>query len=176
MPTFDSTPFLVGQIPTSCPDSTQDLPFSEILVVAGAARSGTIWIGQILDSSPEVAYRFQPFFSCAFQGRVKYDSSPAEWASFLRELYFTHDPFVLQQSRRNTGEYPIFAKSSQPRYLALKTCRYQYLLRLMLKHFPNLGLIATVRHPAAVINSWLRTPSEFPDGSDVAKEWRFGAC
>lgn len=176
MPTSDSTPSLLGEVRTNCAEVSQELPFTDIAVVAGAARSGTSWIGQILDSSPDVAYRFQPFFAYAFQGRVTCDSPPGEWASFLRELYFTRDPFVLQYLRRESGEYPTFAKHSRPRFLALKTCRYQYLLRSMLKYFGNQRLIGVVRHPAAVINSWLRTPSEFPVGMDVGSEWRFGAC
>lgn len=157
-------------------DGREHLPFSQLAVVAGVARSGTSWVGQILDSSPAVAYRFQPFFSYAFQGRVECDSTVDEWRTLLRDLYVTTDPFVLQAERRASQEYPTFAKEANPSCLALKTCRYQYLLSPLLKHIAMTQIVALVRHPCAVVNSWLNTRSEFPEGSDVRKEWRFGGC
>ena len=42
--------------------------YNKIILITGVARSGTSWIGQIIDSSPEVVYRFQPLFSYAFKG------------------------------------------------------------------------------------------------------------
>lgn len=176
MPTFASTQSCSLDRHLAPIADGDPLPFSHLAVVAGAARSGTSWIGQILDSSPDIAYRFQPFFAYAFQGRVARDSPRTDWVTFLRDLYHTEDPFVLQTQRRTTGEYPTFDKSDAPHCLAVKTCRYQYLLSPMLQHFPNLKLLAVIRHPAAVINSWLRTPSEFPAGADIRHEWRFGAC
>ena len=41
-----------------------------ITYLAGVARSGTSWLGQIFDSSPEVRYSFQPLFSYEFKNRV----------------------------------------------------------------------------------------------------------
>ncbi len=41
-----------------------DLP---IIGLHGAPRSGTTWIGQIFNSAPQVAFRFQPFFAHAFR-------------------------------------------------------------------------------------------------------------
>jgi len=37
-------------------------------------------------------------------------------------------------------------------------------------------MLGIVRHPGAVINSWLQNPKEFPPGSNPRTEWRFGAC
>lgn len=152
------------------------MSFESIAVVAGAARSGTSWLGQILDSSPQVAYRFQPFFSYAFKQFVDFDSPLDRWMEFFNALYRSDDEFLHQADKRRSGLYPVFQKDPAPRVLALKMNRYQYLLGPMLNVFPNLRLVPIVRHPAAVISSWTKNPKEFPPGSDVRKEWRFGSC
>ena len=41
--------------------------FDRIISIHGVPRSGTSWLGQILDSSPKVRYKFQPLFSYAFK-------------------------------------------------------------------------------------------------------------
>ena len=35
--------------------------FKDIVLVCGLARSGTSWLGKILDSDPDVLYRYEPF-------------------------------------------------------------------------------------------------------------------
>ena len=37
----------------------------------GVPRSGTSWFGELFNSSPRVAYRFQPLFSYAFKDAIK---------------------------------------------------------------------------------------------------------
>jgi len=150
--------------------------FDRVVVIAGVPRSGTSWLGEILNSSPDVAYRFQPIFSYAFKDAVAEDSDPAAFEDFFRDIYSSHDDFLLQRDKRETGLYPTFAKQSSPRCLVWKEARYQYLLAKMLRFFPHLKVVAIIRHPCAVMNSWLRNPKEFPAGCDPRTEWRFGAC
>lgn len=146
------------------------------VAVAGAARSGTSWLGQIFDSSPDVAYRFQPFFSYAFRDFVDVDSPRERWQEFFRQLSRSNDPFLLQCDKRQSGEYPNFPKADVPQLLAFKTCRFQYLLGPMLRQVRNARLVGIVRHPAGAIASWLANPKEFPAGADIRSEWRFGGC
>lgn len=148
--------------------------FKRVVVVAGAPRSGTSWLGQIIDSSPAVAYRFQPLFSYAFKGALGFDSEKADYDRFLRELYQSNDPFLLQTDKRKSGDYPTFEKAKTS-VLAFKTCRYQYLLPRMLEYW-NMRLVAIVRHPCGTINSWLKNPKEFPEGAVPKEEWRTGVC
>lgn len=150
--------------------------FEHIVVIAGIARSGTSWLGQIIDSSPDVAFRFQPLFSHAFKSVVNADSSKEEYEHFFKGIYQSNDEFLLQTDKRKAGLYPIFAKNENPRFLVFKKCRYQYLLGKMLYYFDNLKLVGIIRHPCGTINSWLKNPKEFPSGADPRKEWRFGAC
>jgi hypothetical protein len=150
--------------------------FKSIVTIAGVARSGTTWLGEILNSSPDVAYRFQPLFSYAFKNRVGINSTPAEYEKFLQELYESNDPFLLQADKRETGILPHFSKNDFPQFLVMKKARYHYLHIRFLNYFPNLKLLAIVRNPCAVLASWISNPKEFPIGSDPWLEWRLGAC
>jgi len=150
--------------------------FEHIIVVAGVARSGTSWLGQILDSSPDVLFRFQPLFSYAFKDAVYEDSTREEYLNFFEGIYNSSDDFLLQNDKRKADLYPSFQKNNAPAHLALKENRYHYLLPKMLQYFDNLKLLGIVRHPCGTLNSWLQNPKEFPAGADPRKEWRFGNC
>lgn len=150
--------------------------FQRVITIAGVARSGTTWLGEIFNSSPEVAYRFQPLFSYAFKDRVGINSTPAEYEAFLQELYQSNDPFLLQTDKRESGILPSFSKCDSPRFMVMKKARYHYLHIRFLSYIPNLRLLAIVRNPCAVLASWMSNPKEFPSGSDPWLEWRLGAC
>lgn len=172
----DSTCDSTSRLEPVSPENQQTPTWKSVVVVAGAPRSGTSWLGQIIESSPQVAYRFQPFFAYATRDRVTADSSRSEWFDFLHRLYRSSDGFLTQEDKRDTGEYPEFPTQTWPEVLAFKTCRFQYLLPTLLRFFDNAKLVPIMRHPAAVINSWISTPSEFPEGSDIEREWRVGRC
>jgi Sulfotransferase family len=176
MPTSDSICSSYAHNDIKMSHDVDTTRFSSIVVVAGAARSGTSWLGQIFDSSPDVAYRFQPFFSYAFRGFVEFDSSKERWKDFFQQLYTSQDPFLLQTDKRKSGEYPTFAKRESPRSLVIKTCRFQYLLSPLLHKLDNAKLVGIVRHPGGALASWLTNPKEFPPGAALEQEWRFGGC
>jgi len=150
--------------------------FEQVIVIAGVARSGTSWIGQIVDSSPDVIYRFQPLFSYAFKDSVNEDSTKDEYLHFFKGIYNSSDDFMLQIDKREANLYPVFQKRDSPSRLALKENRYHYLLPKMLQYFDNLKLLGVIRHPCGTLNSWLQNPKEFPPGADPRKEWRIGNC
>ena len=153
-----------------------DQPPAHVVVVAGVARSGTSWLGQLFDSHPQVVYRFQPFFSYAFRDRMHADSDTTSWRTFFRDVVASDDPFLTQQARRASGEYPVFSKATPSTHLVFKTCRFQYLLPNLLRKCPETRLVAVVRHPCAVLDSWRHTPSEFPNGAEFQREWREASC
>jgi hypothetical protein len=146
------------------------------LILAGVARSGTSWLGQIFDSSPKVRFRFQPLFSYAFQGRVTSESSDAEINQFLGDLFEYEDDFLLQTDKRDSGQYPVFEKDQIQNYLVFKENRYQYLFPRFLEASEGLKMICIVRNPCAVIHSWSSNVKEFPPGADLQAEWRSGEC
>lgn len=149
------------------------LPF-RVVSIHGAPRSGTSWLGQIFNSHPEVAYRFQPLFSYRFKGAIKRESSRAEIENFLRALYEVgDDEFILQTNQKLRGAHPAdFVKKQHPSVLVMKEVRYHYLIETLLRQVEDIKVVGIVRHPCGAINSWLKTPREFKPEWDPSAEWR----
>jgi hypothetical protein len=150
------------------------LQFS-VVSIHGVPRSGTSWVGQIFDSHPNVAYRHQPLFAYRFKDRLSLKSTPDDISRFLKELYLIDDDdFILDVARRKLA--PHFwlnaKKNPNPGVLVMKMVRYHHLLSLFLKSVENIKIIGIVRHPCAVINSWLQAPKEFRPGWNAKEEWR----
>lgn len=149
----------------------------KVIAILGVARSGTSWLGNILDSSPGVVYRFQPLFAYEFRDRITHASSSDEYIQWFRELYACDTEFLTQRDKKEAGLYPVFQKADKPAVLVFKENRFLYYFSKMLRLFPDdVKAICIVRNPCAVINSWLRNPKEFPPESNVDEEWRFGSC
>jgi hypothetical protein len=147
------------------------------VVIVGMPRSGTSWLGQIVESCPEVRFRLSPIFSYALKNRVDESSTGAEWEALLRDAYGSDDAFMEQTEHRDAGRYPVFReKQAQPPVLAIKMTRFHNLLRSMFRHLDTMKMVAIVRHPCGAIHSWLTTPREFPPDADPAAEWRRGGC
>ncbi|MFC1812821.1 sulfotransferase [Thermodesulfobacteriota bacterium] len=151
--------------------------FNRVVMISGAPRSGTSWVGQVLDSSPITAYRFQPLFAKAFKDFLDIHSDRNNYFDFFKRVYDSADDFLLQTERRNSGIYPVFKnKLPKPEILAIKMVRYHFLLPKMLQFFNDtLKIICVLRHPCGAINSWINTPKEFHTDADPLKEWNLAA-
>lgn len=147
----------------------------KVIYIGGVARSGTSWIGQIFNSCPIVKFRFQPLFSYEFRGKVNEDSSPEGFQVFFSELFNVQSEFLTQQDKIVKGLYPNFSKSNES-VLAFKENRFQSIIEPMLRKCENVNFIGVVRNPNATLSSWTKNSKEFPEGSDIQKEWRFGMC
>jgi len=156
--------------------SRREPMYRTIVALVGMPRSGTSWLGQVFDSSPNVAYRLEPIFSYAFKNWVDDKSTREDYVKLFDGIYASDDEFLLQMDKRRAGKYPVFSKRDEPEFLAFKTTRFHHLLKDMLGYFENLKMISIVRHPCGSINSWLNTPGEFPADADPMKEWRTGSC
>lgn len=151
--------------------------FDRVVWLSGMPRSGTTWLGQILASHPDVRLKYCPLFSYEFAGRCDANSTPAQWAELLREVYERPSRFLDQEFLRADGSVPRFpVRSAVPPVLAIKSNRFHHLSDAILGSVPSLRWIAVVRHPAATIHSWITNPTEFPSGANPAVEWRTGAC
>lgn len=140
-------------------------------------RSGTSWLGQIFDSSPEVRFRLSPLFSYEFKNHVNEQSTREEWEHVFQGAYASSNAFMNQTERRSAGEYPVFpVKQAKPRCLVIKETRFHNLLERALDLIPNLKAVAIIRHPCGAIHSWLTAPREFPRNLNPLVEWRSGAC
>jgi hypothetical protein len=152
---------------------TPTFPF---IYIAGVARSGTSWVGQVLNSSPDTVYRFQPFFAYEFKGRLHEDSTSEDFRQVFAEMREANTPFLTQADKIAAGDYPQFNKHKDPGVLVFKENRYQSLVPQAVRKVPELGMLAVVRNPCAVLNSWRKNAKEFPPGSDFLEEWRHGMC
>ncbi|MFN3875509.1 MAG: sulfotransferase, partial [Flavobacteriales bacterium] len=141
------------------------------IAIHGAPRSGTSWLGEIFKSSPKVAYRYQPLFSYAFKGRLSPASTAEEIEAFYRDLWATDDPFVLQRDPRIHPDHPQAAPAADATHLVYKEVRYHHIVHNLLDRSPITRLVAIIRDPRAVIDSWMRAPSEFKAGWDIMREW-----
>lgn len=142
-----------------------------VLAIFGVPRSGTSWLGQLFNSSPHVAYRYQPLFSHAFKERIGKTSAAFEIERFHRELLVTDDPFVTQSTNLSGNPTPDFFKSDITQ-LVWKEVRYLGILGNLLERTAT-KVIGLIRHPAAVIHSWAGAPREFDCSWDLLEEWRY---
>jgi hypothetical protein len=140
-------------------------------------RSGTSWLGQIFDSSPDVAFRMEPLFSYSFKNVINDRSSNEDIHEFFNQVYLTDDEFIHQKESRTKGVYSYFEKNQSPTYLVIKTTRHHNLLERYLRLIDCIEILAIIRHPCAAISSWISTEREFgAKGCKVEKDWRSGEC
>ncbi len=150
--------------------------YQRFVSITGMPRSGTSWIGMIFDSCPVVRYRMSPLFSYEFKNFVNEASPRSDWEHVLQGSYTSSNEFMNQTERRASGEYPVFSvKHVEPPVLVLKFNRFQNLLERFVDLFPEMKVLAVVRHPCGAIHSWLTAPKEFPPSADPLEHWRSGA-
>ena len=151
--------------------------FKKIIFLSGMPRSGTSWISQVFDSSPQVRFRLSPIFSYELKNSVNENSVRRDWETLFKKAYFSKSEFMDQTNRRVAKEYPIFSnKEALPKFLVVKDTRFHNLTERMLALLPEIKMVGIIRHPCGAINSWLRAPKEFPAGEDPLQQWRTGEC
>lgn len=146
-----------------------------LIAIQSVPRSGSSWLGQIFKSAPQVAFRYQPLFSYAFKGRLGPASNRSACIRFFQDLRCTTDPFVLQKDSGIHPDYPQFPENVHASHLVMKEVRYHHILRNLMAQMPELRVIGLVRHPCAVLDSWIHAPREFKREWDIASQWRSGA-
>lgn len=148
--------------------------FKNVIALYGVPRSGTSWLGEILNSNPDVVYRFQPLFSYRFKNRLTTESTYDDIILFFKELYNeSKDEFLNQTIQRNKKIYPVFKeKFDYPSVLAYKEVRYLYTIPLLLSQYPEIKIITISRNPYDVLESWINAPSEYKKEWNIFEEWK----
>lgn len=149
--------------------------FTNVVALYGVPRSGTSWLGQILDSCPETVFRFQPLFSYRFKNRITTETTKEEMRIFFEELYLEdEDEFLNQTDKRENGIYPSFQiKQEDASILVYKEVRYLYTIPLLLQKYRDIKIIGIVRNPYDVLESWINAPSEYKTEWNIYEEWKF---
>jgi hypothetical protein len=142
--------------------------------IHGLPRSGSTWVGEIFNSSPQVCYRFQPLFSYALKGYLGESCSSIQVDEFYEALRLNEDAFLCQSSARNSGKLPTFEKS-EITHVGYKEVRYHHILPNFIRRSKGVKFVLIQRNPFSVINSWLNAPREFRGdlGWDRLEEWRY---
>jgi hypothetical protein len=144
------------------------------VAVHGVPRSGTTWLAEILNSSPQTLFKYQPLFSYALKGYLGPDSSRERVDEFFALLESTRDDFLDRTPERARGTLPTFAKA-EPTHVVYKEVRYHHILDNLMAVHPDVLLVACIRNPLSVVSSWLRAPREFRGdlGWKRHEEWRY---
>lgn len=145
------------------------------IAIHSVPRSGSTWLGKILDSSPHTLYKYQPLFSYALKSFLNKDSAEEEIDSFFKKLSETKNSFLDQKSEKEDGLVPEFQKNEKPIVLVYKEVRYHHILSNLLLKDNEVKVIGLIRNPFSVINSWLNAPKEFKAelGWKIEQEWKF---
>lgn len=148
--------------------------FSSIVALYGVPRTGTSWLGEILDSCPNTVYRFQPLFSYRFKNRIKMEDTKEDMEKFFQELYEEdNDEFLNHTIERNNGTYPLFDKKAEDlSILAYKEVRYLYTIPILLKSDIRIKIIGIVRNPIDTLESWVNSPAGYKSDWNVHEEWK----
>ncbi|MBF8150974.1 sulfotransferase domain-containing protein [Winogradskyella sp. F6397] len=140
--------------------------------IHGVPRSGTSWLAQIFNASPEVRLKFQPLFSYAFKERLDEFSSSKDITDFFDGIYNSDDDFINMRDTDLLKGYPQFKKMEEQQHLVFKHVRYHNVLPNLMKNHSYLKLILVIRNPLAVLSSWKNAPREFDKSWDFLKEWK----
>lgn len=144
------------------------------IAIHSVPRSGSSWLGSIFDSSPNVAYRYQPLFSYSHKSELNQHSSKKDIERFFQNILNTEDEFVLQKKAILNKNVPSFPKKKMT-HIVYKEVRYHHILKNLLEKDKEIRVIGLVRNPYAVINSWLQAPKEFKKelGWKIDEEWKY---
>lgn len=129
--------------------------FSKTVFLAGSARSGTTWIGNIINHDNSYRVYFEPF----------HPEKVPEFSSFKNRQYFrdeTRNPEFLEpldlllkgkigNKWLNSRNKNFFAGK-----LLVKDIRANLLLHWIKKHHPHVKIILLLRHPCAVALSRIK--------------------
>jgi hypothetical protein len=131
------------------------------IAIYSVPRSGSTWLGEILNSNPKVKYCYQPLFSYRYKDFLNESSSEQDIEKFFSLLYRTDDEFICQINTRNQGILPSFEKSNAISHTVYKEVRYNHIVENLLEKSADIKLIFLIRNPIEVINSWVNAPKEF---------------
>lgn len=133
----------------------------KIIGLHSVPRSGSSWLGSLIDSHPNVSYKFQPLFSNKYKDTISDFSSILEIENFFKTINLDKDDdFINLKSFKQNNLYPLFLKE-KIKILCYKEVRYHYVLENFIEKMDVFKLVGIIRNPFEVLYSWYLAPSEF---------------
>ncbi|MEB3359661.1 MAG: sulfotransferase [Synechococcales bacterium] len=150
--------------------------------VFGSARSGSTWLGAIVSSNPDVAYRFEPFHRLYYSPQLQAalnDEATTETTD-INTLYhallpahplaekppFFSKSYPMSMAAGRSLTWPLarkvplgawlFRQCYTPRSLPPVVFKEIGLVHLLKKLVPHIPVVYLMRHPCAVVWSMLR--------------------
>lgn len=146
----------------------------KVIGIFGVPRSGTSWLGQIFNSSPETRFAFQPISTEVFRDKINVRNSGEEMWSYLQEIYESQEDFLTQQDQKEKGKRFEFNKErNRPDTFVFKEAMYLYLIPHFLRKISDMKIVLLLRNPYDVLRSWYNAPKEFYPEWDIREEWLF---
>jgi len=134
-------------------DRNHDL--NNTIIVAGTGRSGTTWLAHILEKYLHYRIIFEPFHPLKFKKFNKYEYKkylqPEDNNTELNSVIYQ----ILTGRIRNKG-IDHLNRSFMPKGRIVKIIRANYFLKWIRNNFPEVPIIYILRHPCAVVNSWVK--------------------
>jgi hypothetical protein len=131
-------------------DSIRDT--SKAILVAGAGRSGSTWLAEIIGSQLSCRLMFEPFHSRLVEGYNRFEyfqyMRPSEESEPLRS--FVESVFSGQIRNPWIDKY---VERLSPQYRLIKEIRACLFLRWIHDRFREVPILFIVRHPCAVVAS-----------------------
>jgi hypothetical protein len=142
------------------------------IIIQSVPRSGSTWLGQIVNSCKQVAYRFQPIHSYSFEYSISCNSTEAEVHRFFDRLALSDEPFINMHTGFTQGDakMPRFSKGKSTRFAYKETHDFDAAVNAV-ESCSHLQMIGLVRNPIDVINSWYQNPFEFSPDWRIEDEW-----
>lgn len=131
------------------------------IIIHSVPRSGSTWLGNIFNSHPNLAFRYQPLFSYAFKDYLTPKSTSEEIDIFFKSILNSNDDFINQTEAVYKNIVPNFDKKNNITHICYKEVRYHHIIENMILKCPKIKVILLIRNPISVLNSWKNAPREF---------------
>ena len=135
------------------------------VAIFSVPRSGSSWLGQLINSSESVSYSYQPLFSYKFKSALDEKSSKDDIIRFFNNISTTDDAFI----RGGMGEDVSFEKGDIT-HSVFKEVRYLNLIRHLRSTDDDLMFVFLIRNPIDVMSSWVNAHKEFDPSWDIREE------
>ena len=130
-------------------------PDTSPVLISGMGRSGTTWVGDLLNYDKSYRVLFEPFFP----GRVQ-EANSFNYIQYLnpqtKNAHLEDQARMILKGELRNNWVDREKEEIQNTSILVKEIRVNLMLGWLKRVFPQLKIILLVRHPLQVVHSWLR--------------------